>query len=62
MFCCKSLVQSPIRLSTSIVIPAPISLLVSSVSNCSGFPESIHSEFGKRLKSRLAESVKEGFP
>lgn len=62
MFCCESLLQSPKKISTSIVIPAPISLLVSSVSNCSGFPESIHSEFGKRLKSRLPESVKEGLP
>ncbi len=62
IFCCESLLQSPTTLSISIVIPAPISLRVSSASNCSGSPESIHSELGRRLKSKLVGSVKEGAP
>ena len=51
IFCCESWLQSPTTLSTTKVTLAPMSLRVSSVSNCSGSPESIQSELGSKLKS-----------
>ena len=62
IFCCESWLQSPTTLSIGKVTPAPISLRVSSVSNCSGSPESIQSELGSKLKFKFSESTNDGSP
>ena len=62
IFCCESWLQSPTILFADKVKLAPISLRVSSVSNCSGSPESIQSELASKLNSRFSESTNDGSP